>query len=128
MSHNKSARKRAERKARIEKKYRPKPAAKNTDYPESPMGNLDYDGMGRLARKYDVSQSRILCGYLRQPIDYSGSDETITGNCALTDKDCTYIIPRVGIPYSCVVYQDYFDTPYVAPDETQGGIEQKVGD
>jgi hypothetical protein len=122
MGGNKSARKRQERHERTERLYSSKHA----------MGNVDFGVMRQLATEFGVPVSRIISGYLHQPINYSGSDHVISGYCNLLDKDgqkCEYKIPQPGdICESCIVYQRYFNQPAPnaaeEPSKLEKGLEE----
>jgi hypothetical protein len=120
MSHNKSAKKRQERHERTERLHSSQHA----------MGNADYDVMRRLATENNVPVSRIICGYMRQPIDYSGSNHAISGYCVLPKKGeqrCEYEIPQPGdICVACTVYQKYFNQPAPKAIDEPSGLEEEL--
>jgi len=126
MGKNKSARHREARRARIAKLYQPQPG--NSKLPPVRMGNVDYEVIKDLAEKNGVQPSKILCGYVRQPIDYSGSDHRIIGHCALGEDlpKCEYAIPLpADTPVSCPVYLKAIGQPH-PEKEPESQLEEEL--
>lgn len=121
MTRNKSAKKRAAHRKRVERLHSEEDAVRE----------IDYGKITEISKKFGVHTSQVFCGYLAQPISYSGSDDIISGYCVLADKNCSYHIPGDGIVYdTCPVYkaiEQKWIAEYNSLHKFQGGIEKFLG-
>ena len=70
-------------------------------------GNVTYELRGQLAEEYGTF---FMCGYMRQPIDYSPATHILSGDCSLHNyKRCQYQLPSEESPCkTCGIYSAFF--------------------